>query len=119
MLARSEALANAEYRSNPEHRAAVLDMLAGYYHSNGDDLAPSLLIREGLDSISVSRDVELRRKLTCDHAVLMEYAGKGARRGGNSQCRARRARHSAGNGRRMPGVSVHMWRNAAAILSAR
>ena len=78
MLARSEALANAEYRSSPEHRAAVLDMLAGYYHSNGDDTRAESLIRESLDSISVSRDVELRRKLTCDHAVLMEYAGKGA-----------------------------------------
>jgi|KBSSwiStaDraftv2_1062776.scaffolds.fasta_scaffold00483_10 serine/threonine-protein kinase len=77
MLARSEALANAEYRGNPEHRAAVLDMLAGYYHSSGDDTRAQSLIREGLAALSASRDMELRRKLTCDHAVLMEYAGTG------------------------------------------
>src|SRR5256885_10377103 len=30
---------------NPEHRAAVLDMLAGYYHSSGDDTRAQSLIR--------------------------------------------------------------------------
>ncbi len=78
VLARSEALANAEYRANPEHRAAVLDMLGGYYHSNGDDARAESLLREGLDALSSSRDADLRRKLTCDHAVLLEYAGRGA-----------------------------------------
>lgn len=78
MLDRSEALANAEYRASPEHRAAVLDMLAGYYHSNGDDVRALSLMHEGMDSLGASKDVDLRRKLTCDHAVLMEYAGKGA-----------------------------------------
>ncbi len=78
VLARSEALANAEYRANPEHRAAVLDMLGGYYHSNGDDARAESLIREGLEALSGSRDADLRRKLTCDHAVLLEYAGRGS-----------------------------------------
>ena len=63
MLARSEALANSEYRTNPEHRAAVFDMLAGYYHSNGDDVRAGSLIREALDSLATSKDVELRRKV--------------------------------------------------------
>jgi len=77
MLARSEELANAEYRGNPEHRAAVLDMLAGYYHSNGDDMRAESLLRRGLSTLSTSADVDLRRKLTCDHAVVMDYAGTG------------------------------------------
>jgi serine/threonine-protein kinase len=78
ILARSESLANAEYRANPEHRAAVLDMLGGYYHSNGDDGRAESLLREGLAALSGSHDADLRRKLTCDHAVLLEYAGRGA-----------------------------------------
>jgi serine/threonine protein kinase len=78
VLDRSEAMANGEYRKHPEQRAAVLDMLAGYYHSNGDDLRAESLIRDGLDSLSVTHDLDLRRKLTCDHAVLLEYVGKGA-----------------------------------------
>lgn len=78
MLARSEALANAEYRNSPEHRAAVLDILGGYYHSNGDDARAESLIREGLEALNGSQDADLRRKLTCDHAVLLEYSGRGA-----------------------------------------
>ena len=78
ILSRSEALANSEYRTNAENRAAVLDMLGGYYHSNGDDARAESLIREGLEALGSSRDVDLRRKLTCDHAVLLEYAGRGA-----------------------------------------
>ena len=77
VLTRSEQLANGQYRKKPEQRAAVLDILADYYHINGDDVRAESLIREGLEGLSTTRDLDLRRKLTCDEAVLLEYSGKG------------------------------------------
>src|SRR5262249_48899474 len=60
MLTRSEELANGEYRKNPEQRAAVLDILANYYHNSVNDVRAESLIREGLDALAVTRDKELQ-----------------------------------------------------------
>src|SRR6202008_1122247 len=76
MLARSEALVRSEYRSNPEHRAAVLDMLGMYYHTNGEDQRGEPLLSKGLQALGSSRDEDLRRELKCDHAMAAAALGK-------------------------------------------
>jgi serine/threonine protein kinase len=76
MLARSEALVSSEYRNNPEHRAAVLGMLGMYYHTNGEDTRAEPLLRKALDAVRSSSDGDLRRRLTCDHAMAAAALGK-------------------------------------------
>ena len=73
MLTRSEALVNYQYRDNPEQRAAVLDMLGVYYQNTGRGGARGeKLLSEALQAVKSSRDGDLRRKLTCDHAMALE-----------------------------------------------
>jgi serine/threonine-protein kinase len=76
MLERSEALVGSEYRDSPEHRAAVLDMLGIYYHTNGQDTRAEPLLRKALEAVRNSSDDDLRRKLTCDHAMTVAALGK-------------------------------------------
>jgi serine/threonine protein kinase len=76
MLARSEALVSSEYRDNPEHRAAVLGMLGSYYYTNEKHVRAESLLREALDTVKASADGDLRRKLTCNHALTMTKLGK-------------------------------------------
>src|SRR5581483_6102883 len=73
MLERSEALANSQYRDNPEQRAAVLDMLGVYYQNTGQETARSQrMLEEALRVVRNSRDADLRRKITCDHAAAID-----------------------------------------------
>ena len=73
MLQRSEALVNFQYRNNPEQRAAVLDMLGVYYQNTGRGAARGeQLLSEALLAVKSSPDGDLRRKLTCDHAMTLE-----------------------------------------------
>ena len=76
MLARSEALVSSEYHNNPEQQAAVLGMLGMYYHTNGEDTRAEPLLRKALDAIRSASDDDLRRKLTCDHAMAASALGK-------------------------------------------
>jgi serine/threonine-protein kinase len=76
MLARAEALVNAEYRDQPEHRAAVLAMLGIYYHTTGEDVRAEPLLRQALEAVRTSPDGDLRRKLMCDHAMSQAPLGK-------------------------------------------
>jgi serine/threonine-protein kinase len=76
MLARSEALANSQFRNRPEHRAAVLGMLGSYYHTTGKDARAEPLLREALAIVADSPDSDLRRKLTCSHALAMAGLGQ-------------------------------------------
>ena len=76
MLARSEALARTDYKDNPQHRAAVLDMLGVYYSSSDEHTRGESLLREAMDSVKGSSDDDLRRKLSCDHALTMATIGK-------------------------------------------
>lgn len=75
MLARSEALARMEYRDNPERRAAVLEMLGMYYHSIGNDSRAEPLLHEALDALKMSRDDDLRRRVTCGYTLSMAALG--------------------------------------------
>jgi serine/threonine-protein kinase len=76
MLARSEKLVNAEFRDRPEHRAAVLGMLGSYYHTSGKDSRAEPLLREAMQAVRGSSDDDLRRRLTCEHALSMAGLGK-------------------------------------------
>ncbi len=75
MLARSEALANSEYRGDPQDRAAVLSMLGIHFHTMGDDARAEPLLRAGLAAAESSGDPDLLRKLACNHAMAL--AGQG------------------------------------------
>jgi len=76
MLARSEALVSSEYRNDPDRRAAVLGMLGMYYHTNGEDTRAEPLLRKALDAVRSSSDGDLRRRLTCDHAMAAASLGE-------------------------------------------
>jgi serine/threonine-protein kinase len=76
MLAHSETLVNAEFRDRPEHRAAVLDLLGSYYHTAGKDSRAEPLLREALNATKNSPDGDLRRQLTCTHALSLAGLGK-------------------------------------------
>ena len=75
MLARSESLVAAEYAQNPDYRAAILGVLGNYYHTIGQDERGEPLLSNALRSIEKSTDADLRRELTCVHA--MSQAGLG------------------------------------------
>jgi len=75
LLARSETLAKTEAGSDPEQRAAVLEMLGVYYHTTGNDTRAEPLLREALDALKTSKDGDLRRKVTCDYALSMAGMG--------------------------------------------
>jgi eukaryotic-like serine/threonine-protein kinase len=71
MLARSESLVAAEYRQNPDHRAAILGVLGTYYHTIGEDKRGEPLLRDALVALRGSADPDLRRELTCKHAIAL------------------------------------------------
>jgi serine/threonine protein kinase len=76
MLARTEALVSAEFRDNREHRAAVLDMLGVYYRTVGEEKRAEPLLRTALQAVENSPDADLRRKVTCDLAMVLGIIGK-------------------------------------------
>lgn len=76
MLARSESLIGAEYAQNPDHRAAILGVLGSYYHTIGADERGEPLLRDALGAVRYSADSDLRRELTCLHAMSLAGLGK-------------------------------------------
>jgi eukaryotic-like serine/threonine-protein kinase len=76
MLARSEALANSAFQGEPDHRAAVLEVLSSYYHTMGDAQRAEALSGQALDALKSSADVDLRSQLRCDHALEMGQLGQ-------------------------------------------
>jgi serine/threonine protein kinase len=76
MLARSESLISAEYEQNPDHRAAILGMLGIYYHTIGQDKRSEPLLNDALQAVRASTDGDLRRQLTCQHAMSLGGLGK-------------------------------------------
>jgi serine/threonine-protein kinase len=76
MLARSEALAKAEFANEPDHLAAVLGLLGGNYHTTGDDGRAEPLLRAALQAVARSPDPALRAKLTCQYALVEGSTGK-------------------------------------------
>jgi serine/threonine-protein kinase len=59
MLARSEALAKAEFGNQPDHLAAVLGLLGGNYHTMGEDGRAEPLLRAASQAVARSPDPEV------------------------------------------------------------
>ena len=75
MLARSESLADREFRSNLEDRAAVFDLLGVHYHAIGQDARAEPLFRKAMEAGSRSHDEALHAELTCDQAMTVASLG--------------------------------------------
>ena len=76
LVSRTEAIVSKEFQDNPENRAAVLDMLSGYYDSKEEYSRAESLLQQALDITRSSTDADLRRKLLCSHAGSMAKVGK-------------------------------------------
>jgi serine/threonine-protein kinase len=76
MLERSENIVRKEYQDDPQHRAAMFDILGDYYSSNDENERGESLLREALSLSSTSADPDLRRRLICDHAFTLTMVGK-------------------------------------------
>jgi serine/threonine-protein kinase len=76
MLSRSEGLVRKGYQNYPVDRAAVLDTLARYYVTSGQEARAAAMLDEALDLIKGSNDDDLRRRLICDHAGAVASQGQ-------------------------------------------
>jgi eukaryotic-like serine/threonine-protein kinase len=76
MLARSEGLVRKGYQNYPVDRAAVLDTLARYYVTSGQEGRAAALLDEALETIKGSNDADLRRRIICDHAGAVASQGQ-------------------------------------------
>jgi hypothetical protein len=76
LVTRSEAIVNQEYRDSPEDRAAVLDVLSGYYDTKEEYPRAEELLRQALEIVKSSADFDLRRKLMCSHAATLAKVGQ-------------------------------------------
>jgi serine/threonine-protein kinase len=76
VLARSESLLNNEFKSNPEHQAAILAVEAGYHATLGE----AADAKERLDRAKLlaagSPDVDLRASIDCLHGYVLSQLGK-------------------------------------------
>jgi serine/threonine protein kinase len=66
MLVRSEAMVRRDYQNDPQHRAAMFDIIGEYYASNDENERGDALLREALDLVRTSPDEDLRRRIQCD-----------------------------------------------------
>jgi serine/threonine-protein kinase len=62
--------------SIPEHRAAILGTLAGYYLSSGKPAQAEELLSHSLELTSKTADVELHSKLLCESAYAASLLGR-------------------------------------------
>jgi len=76
LVARTEAIVNKEFQDSPDDRAAVLDVLSGYYDTKEEYERAESLLQQALDITRSSTDADLRRKLSCSHAASMAKIGK-------------------------------------------
>src|SRR5262249_25257336 len=76
LVDRSEAIVNKEYQDSPEDRAAVLDVLSGYYDLQEEYSRAEQLSRQALELVKSSADGDLRRELTCSYAATMAKVGR-------------------------------------------
>jgi tetratricopeptide (TPR) repeat protein len=76
LIERSEKLARLQFQNNPDHRAAVLDLLGSYYYSAGDPGRAVPLLDEAMRTITPAADPGLFAKLSCDHGVALSKIGR-------------------------------------------
>jgi hypothetical protein len=72
-------LCGKEFRDSPEDRAAVLDVVSGYYDTKEEYSRAEGLLRQALDLVKSSDDADLRRKLQCAHADTLTRVGRSSR----------------------------------------
>jgi serine/threonine-protein kinase len=75
LLERSERLALTAASSQPELQATVLDMLASMYNSFGDYAKAESILRSAIELVRDSRDVTLRARIECNHALTVSELG--------------------------------------------
>jgi serine/threonine-protein kinase len=76
ILARSEALAEKEFRDMPEDLAVVLAMLGTHYRTLGEVDKAEALLKRALVSARDSNDTSLKAELTCKYATVIEMLGR-------------------------------------------
>jgi eukaryotic-like serine/threonine-protein kinase len=75
LVSRSEVIVNKEYQDVPENRAAVLDVLSGYYDTREEYARSEQLLREAMALVKSSADSDLRRTLTASYAEALAKIG--------------------------------------------
>jgi eukaryotic-like serine/threonine-protein kinase len=75
IVARSEQLALADTSRNRENRAAVLGMLASYYHMLTDYARSASLLDRALALLDSPQQSDLRAELTCTRALVTANLG--------------------------------------------
>ncbi len=76
LVTRSEAIVGKEFQDSPEDRAAILDVVSGYYDTKEEYSRAEELLRQALELVKSSDDADLRRKLQCTHADTMTRVGR-------------------------------------------
>jgi serine/threonine-protein kinase len=76
MLERSESLVSSGITNNPEHRAVILQMLAGYYGAFGNRGKSETLLRQASALARASNDAELQSTIECLHAFAESELGR-------------------------------------------
>jgi tetratricopeptide (TPR) repeat protein len=75
LLDRSQEMLLGE-ESIPEHRAAILGTLSGYYLSSGKPARADELLKRSLELTATTTDEELRSKLLCEAAYAASLLGR-------------------------------------------
>jgi len=76
MLDRSEAMADKQFRNEPEDRAVVLAMLGNYQQSIQEVSKAEALVRRAIESARDSNDTSLKARLSCQYATILLALGK-------------------------------------------
>src|SRR5262249_40605839 len=76
MLERSESLLNNEFKSNPEHQAAILGVEAGYHATLGQAASAKVRLDRAQSLAAGSPDVDLRASIDCLHGSVLSQLGK-------------------------------------------
>jgi eukaryotic-like serine/threonine-protein kinase len=76
MLDRSEAMADKQFKNEPEDRAVVLAMLGNYQESIQEVTKAEALVKRAIESARDSNDASLKARLACQYASLQLALGK-------------------------------------------
>ena len=76
MLDRSEAMADKQFRNEPEDRAVVLAMLGNYQASIDEITKAEALVKRAIESAKGSNDASLQARLTCQYATILLALGR-------------------------------------------
>ena len=75
LLERSEKLALDSVANRPDLQGSVLDMIASFYMSFGSYGKAESLLRQAGDLVRGSRDMTLRARIECNHALAQSELG--------------------------------------------